>query len=67
MQSNPTGVALAAGIQAATGVPALGNINASWLAGDFSPNLFQLDDLWDEANNVTGADLIRDLYSAIFN
>ena len=67
VQANPVGVGIAAGIQHATGIPTLGNVNASWLAGDFSPNLLQLDDLWDEATNVTGAELLRDMYNAIFD
>ena len=43
-----------------TGVPTLGNINSSWLGGDFSPNLFQFDDLYDEANNITGFEIVSD-------
>ena len=54
-------------MQYTTGLPALGNVNSSWLSGDFSPNVFQLDDLFDEANNMTGVDLLRDAYSHLFN
>jgi hypothetical protein len=67
VQSNPTGVGLSAAVQYATGIETLGNVNASWLAGDFSPNILQLDDLFDEANNVTGVELLADLLSNIFN
>jgi hypothetical protein len=57
-EASPTSVALSAAIQHATGIPTLGNVNASWLAGDFSPNTFQFDDLFDEANNATGIEIL---------
>tara|TARA_Y100000310_G_scaffold140890_1_gene140304 strand:+ start:16 stop:2907 length:2892 start_codon:yes stop_codon:yes gene_type:complete len=58
LQASPTGVALSAGIQYTTGIPTLGNVNASWIAGDFSPNMMQFDDLFDEANNATGFEVV---------
>tara|TARA_Y100001951_G_scaffold7795_1_gene4942 strand:+ start:1 stop:4014 length:4014 start_codon:yes stop_codon:yes gene_type:complete len=67
IQSNPTGVGLSAAFQYTTGVSSLGNVNASWLGGDFSPNLLQFDELFDEANNVTGVDIVADTISSIFN
>ena len=67
VQTNPTGVGLAAAIQAATGVPTLGNVNSAWLTGDIFPNVMQLDDLLDEATNVTGLDLARDAIDSLFN
>ena len=57
-EASPTSVALSAAVQHATGIPTLGNVNASWLAGDFSPNTFQFDDLFDEANNATGIEVL---------
>ena len=58
VQTSPTSVALSAGIQYTTGIPTLGNVNASWLAGDVSPNMLQFDDLFDEANNATGFEVV---------
>jgi hypothetical protein len=58
LQTSPTGIALSAGVQYTTGIPTLGNVNASWIAGDFSPNMLQFDDLFDEANNATGFEVV---------
>ena len=66
VQTNPTGVGVAAAVQYATGIQTLGNVNSAWLTGDVFPNVLQLDDLFDEANNVTGLDLIRDAIDALF-
>jgi hypothetical protein len=66
VQTNPTGVGIAAAVQYATGIQTLGNVNSAWLTGDVFPNVLQLDDLFDEANNVTGLDLIRDAIDALF-
>jgi hypothetical protein len=66
VQSSPTSVGLSAITQSITGIPTLGNVNSSIFGGDFSPNLWQLDDLFDEANNLTGADLLADLLKSIF-
>ena len=67
VQTNPTAVGISAAVQYATGIPTLGNINASVFGGDFSPNLMQLDDLFDEANNMTGAGLLADAYNGLFS
>ena len=56
-QTSPTSVALAAIGQHTTGISTLGNVNSSWLGGKFSPNTLQFDDLFNEANNVTLADI----------
>jgi hypothetical protein len=58
VQTSPTGVAMSAAFQHATGVPTLGNVNSSWIGGKFSPNYLQTDDLFDEANNVTLYDIV---------
>ena len=63
---NPTGVALSGAFQYTTGIQTLGNVNASFLNGDIQPNLMQLDDLFDEADNLTGVDLLRDFWHAMF-
>lgn len=65
--ASPTAVGLSAVTQYATGIPTLGNLNSSFVTGDITPNLLQLDDLFDEANNVTGVDLLRDIYNVIFD
>jgi hypothetical protein len=52
-KTNPSSVAISAVIQEITGIPTLGNVNSAWLGGDFVPNVFQTDDMFDEANNVT--------------
>lgn len=65
--SNPTGVALSGAFQYSTGIPTLGNVNSSFLAGDISPNVMYLDELFDEANNPTGADLLERALDGIFN
>ena len=57
-EASPTSVALSAAVQHLTGIPTLGNVNASWLSGDFSPNTLQFDDLLDEANNATGIEIL---------
>jgi hypothetical protein len=67
VQSNPVGVGLSAAFQYTTGVQSLGNVNASWLGGDFSPNLLQFDELFDEANNMTGVDIVVDVVKSIFD
>ncbi len=61
VKTSPTSVALSALTQHITGVPTLGNVNSAWLGGDFSPNLMQFDDLFDEANNVTGFEVVSDI------
>ena len=66
VKASPTSVGISALVQNVTGVPTLGNINSSWLGGDFSPNLFQFDDLFDEANNITGFEVISD-FSKMLN
>ena len=66
VQASPTGVGLSAGIQYTTGIPTLGNVNASWIAGDFSPNTLQFDDLFDEANNATGFEVVS-WFQGLFN
>ena len=66
VHSSPTGVGISAAIQYATGIPTLGNLNSAWVTGDIKPNVMQLDDLWDEANNVTGADLIAKYFKDVF-
>jgi hypothetical protein len=58
IQNNPTSVGLSAAFQYTTGVATLGNVNSSWLGGDFSPNLMQFDELFDEANNATGVEIV---------
>ena len=55
-----------------TGVATLGNVNSSWLGGDFSPNLMQFPNLFDEANNLTGFEIGSDvlqggLYKGLLN
>ena len=60
VKTSPSSVALSAIVQHITGVPTLGNVNSAWLSGDFSPNLMQLDDLFDEANNITGFEVVSD-------
>ena len=63
---NPTGVAISGGIQYGTGIPTLGNVDSSFVAGDITPNVMYLDDLFDEANNPTGADLLADVLRGLF-
>ncbi|MDC3375242.1 hypothetical protein OAW27_00190 [bacterium] len=60
VKANPSTVGISALVQHMTGVPTLGNINSAWLGGDFSPNLFQFDDLFDEANNITGVEFVSE-------
>ena len=67
VQTNPVGVGLSAAFQYTTGINSLGNVNASWLGGDFSPNLMQFDELFDEANNMTGVDIVTDVVRSIFD
>ena len=64
---SPTGVALAAAAQHTTGIPVLGNVNSSWLAGRFTPNSLQTDDLFDEANNVSLFEIVKDVDKDLFN
>ena len=64
---SPTGVALAAAAQHTTGIPVLGNVNSSWLAGRFTPNTLQTDDLFDEANNVSLFEIVKDVNKDLFN
>ena len=64
---SPTGVALAAAAQHTTGIPVLGNVNSSWLAGRFTPNTLQTDDLFDEANNVSLFEIVKDVDKDLFN
>ena len=65
--SSPTSVALSAAIQHTTGIPTLGNVNSSWLAGRFGPNTLQTDDLFDEANNITLFDIVKNEGRDLFN
>tara|TARA_Y100000310_G_C20681351_1_gene816138 strand:+ start:7 stop:3291 length:3285 start_codon:yes stop_codon:yes gene_type:complete len=67
VQTSPTGVAMSAIFQHATGIPTLGNVNSSWLGGKFSPNYLQSDDLLDEANNVTLVDIVMNEGRNLFN
>jgi len=48
-------------MQELTGMPTLGNVNSAWMGGDFLPNVFQTDDLFDEANNITLFEVLSDL------
>jgi len=64
---NPTGVALSGAFQYSTGIPTLGNVDSSFLAGDLSPTVMYLDELFDEANNPTGFDLLVQAFGDIFN
>ena len=66
VQSSPTAVGLSAAVQYATGIETLGNINSSFFGADFSPNMMQVDELFGEVANVTGAGILADLYAAIF-
>jgi len=59
--TNPSSVAISAVIQELTGMPTLGNVNSAWMGGDFLPNVFQTDDLFDEANNITLFEVLSDL------
>ena len=67
VQSSPTSVGLSAITQHATGISTLGNVNSSWIGGKFTPNTLQLDDLFDEANNVTLVDIVGDATRDIFS
>tara|TARA_B100000678_G_C17782178_1_gene331199 strand:- start:80 stop:517 length:438 start_codon:yes stop_codon:yes gene_type:complete len=57
VKSSPTSVGVSAVIQDVTGIPTLGNLNAGWITGDIEPNLFQFDDLIDEATKATGFEI----------
>ena len=59
VKSSPTSVAISAVIQDATGIPTLANLNAAWVTGDITPNLWQFDDLLDEATSATGFEVVR--------
>ena len=65
--SNPTGVVTSGAFQYSTGIPTLGNLDSSFLVGDISPNIMYLDELFDEANNPTGYDLLTQYLGEIFN
>ena len=65
--SNPTGVVTSGAFQYSTGIPTLGNLDSSFLVGDISPNVMYLDELFDEANNPTGYDLLTQYLGEIFN
>ena len=65
--ASPTSVAISAAVQHATGLPTLGNINSSIFGGDMSPNLWQFDDLFDEATNPTGFDLLTEYLNTPFD
>ena len=58
IKSSPTSVGVSAVIQNVTGIPTLGNLNAGWVSGDIEPNLFQFDDLIDEATKATGFEIV---------
>lgn len=58
IKTSPTSVGISAVVQEATGIPTLGNINAAWPTGDFEPNLFQADDLFESATSVAGFEFI---------
>ena len=59
IKSSPTSVGISAVIQDATGIPTLANLNAAWVTGDITPNLWQFDDLLDEATSATGFEVVR--------
>jgi len=65
-EASPTSVGISAAVQYTTGIPTLGNVNASWLTGDISPNTLQFDDLFDEANNATGVEIVA-WFQGLFN
>ena len=67
VQTSPTAVGISAMIQHATGIPTLGNINSSWLGGQFAPNLWQTDNLFDEANNLTTWEIGKDVKGYLIN
>ena len=67
VQTSPTAVGISAMIQHATGVPTLGNINSSWLGGQFTPNLWQTDNLFDEANNLSAWEIGKDIKGYLIN
>lgn len=67
IQNSPSSVAMSAAVQHITGIPTLGNINSSWLGGNFAPNMWQTPNLFDEANNVTTFEATDDLRGALFN
>ena len=65
--SNPTGVLTSGAFQYSTGIPTLGNVDSSFLVGDISPNVMYLDELFDEANNPSGYDLLAQYLGDVFN
>jgi len=67
VSTNPTSVGISAIMQQTTGLPTLGNVNSSWLSGDFAPNYLQTDDLFDEANNITLFEILSDPLRNLFN
>ena len=58
IKASPTSVGVSAVIQNVTGIPTLANLNSAWVAGDIEPNLFQFDELLDEATNATGFEIV---------
>jgi len=64
---HPTGVAISGAIQYSTGIPTLGNLDSGFIVGDIMPTTMYLDELFDEANNPTGADLLEQALGQIFN
>jgi hypothetical protein len=64
---NPTGVAISGAFQYSTGIPTLGNLDSAFIAGDIMPTTMYLDELFDEANNPTGLDLLTQALGDIFN
>ena len=64
---NPTGVAISGAFQYSTGIPTLGNLDSAFIAGDIMPTTMYLDELFDEANNPTGADLLNQALGDIFS
>ena len=67
IQTSPSSVGISALVQHVTGIPTLGNINSSWLGGNFAPNMWQTPNLFDEANNVTTFEAADDIRGALFN
>ena len=70
IKSSPTSVGISAVIQNATGIPTLANLNAGWVTGDIEPNLFQFDELIDEATKPTGFEIVSyfgDIIDEVFD
>ncbi len=64
---HPTGVAISGAFQYSTGIPTLGNLDSAFIAGDIMPTTMYLDELFDEANNPTGLDLLNQALGDIFS